>query len=438
MSEPILLLLVLLIVALLVTAYVLRPLIAGPARRDEPDAAAVALAVLRERRGELDAALAHLPPDSPERRAALAEFAMQAESELPSEHIASNPAAPAGSRQPRLAALIALALIVPTFGLYWLAGLPEAASPEVRAMREPASLEELIERVRIRLRDSPTDIEGWQMLGRAELARGNPQPAREAFDKALLLAPNNAQIKVDLADAIAQTQGAVLEGRPIALIREALASEPRNPKGLALAGAYEVRQGNTAAALANWKTLLTVLPPDTDQARQIVGLVADLEAGRTPQVGPAAAAAPTAPAAAETGGRQAAASGGAASADPGAGALSGRIQIDAALAGKLRPDDTLFVVARSLDAQGQPSGPPLAVLRARGADLPLSFTLDDRLAMGPMAKLSSVAPGTQVKVVARISRSGEAATRSGDLQGSSDPVKPGTSGMTIVISKEAP
>jgi cytochrome c-type biogenesis protein CcmH len=41
-------------------------------------------------------------------------------------------------------------------------------------------------------------------------------------------------------------------------------------------------------------------------------------------------------------------------------------------------------------------------------------------------------------VVARISRSGEAATRSGDLQGSSDPVKPGTSGMTIVISKEAP
>lgn len=438
MSEPILLLLVLLIVALLVTAYVLRPLIAGPARRDEPDAAAVALAVLRERRGELDAALAHLPPDSPERRAALAEFAMQAESELPSEHIASNPAAPAGSRQPRLAALIALALIVPTFGLYWLAGLPEAASPEVRAMREPASLEELIERVRTRLRDSPTDIEGWQMLGRAELARGNPQPAREAFDKALVLAPNNAQIKVDLADAIAQTQGAVLEGRPIALIREALASEPRNPKGLALAGAYEVRQGNTAAALANWKTLLTVLPPDTDQARQIVGLVADLEAGRTPQVGPAAAAAPTAPAAAETGSRQAAASGGAASADPGAGALSGRIQIDAALAGKLRPDDTLFVVARSLDAQGQPSGPPLAVLRARGADLPLSFTLDDRLAMGPMAKLSSVAPGTQVKVVARISRSGEAATRSGDLQGSSDPVKPGTSGMTIVISKEAP
>ena len=146
MSEPILLLLVLLIVALVVAAYVLQPLIAGPALRDEPDAAAVALAVLRERRSELDAALAHLPPDSPERRTALAEFAMQAESELPGEHRAANPTAPLSSRQPRLAALIALALIVPTFGLYWLAGLPEAASPELRAMREPASLEELIDR----------------------------------------------------------------------------------------------------------------------------------------------------------------------------------------------------------------------------------------------------------------------------------------------------
>jgi cytochrome c-type biogenesis protein CcmH len=159
-----------------------------------------------------------------------------------------------------------------------------------------------------------------------------------------------------------------------------------------------------------------VLPPDSDQARQIVGLVADLEAGRAPRVGPAAAA----------------------PADPAASALSGRIELAATLAAKLRPDDTLFIVARSLDAQGQPSGPPLAVLRARGADLPLAFTLDDRLAMSPMAKLSTVAPGTQVRVIARLSRSGEAATRSGDLLGNSNPVKPGTSGMKVVIGQEAP
>jgi cytochrome c-type biogenesis protein CcmH len=429
-SESILLLLALLLLALLVSAYVLRPLIARPASRSEPDAAAVALAVLRERRSELDAAIAHLPADSPERRAALAEFAMQAESELPGEPVDPNPAQAKPSRQPMLAALLALVLVVPTFGLYLLAGLPEAASPELRAMREPASIDELIDRLRTRLRDSPTDIEGWQMLGRAACAFPCASSAREAFDKALLLAPDNAQIKVDLADAIAQSQGSVLDGRPIALIREALVTEPRNPKGLALAGAYDVRQGNTAGALIHWKTLLTVLPPDSDQARQIVGLVADLEAGRAPRVGPPAAT-PSAPAGAD-------AQAPSASADPAASALSGRIELDPALAAKLRPDDTLFVVARSLDAQGQASGPPLAVLRARGADLPLAFTLDDRLAMSPMAKLSTVAPGAQVSVIARLSRSGEAATRSGDLLGNAGPVKPGTRGMKVVIGKEAP
>lgn len=433
MSESLLLLLALLLLALLVTAYVLRPLIARPATRAEPDAAGVALAVLRERRSELDAALAHLPADSPERRAALAEFAMQAESELPNETVDPNPAQAKPSRQPMLAALVALVLVVPTFGLYLLVGLPEAASPEFRAMREPASIEELIDRLRTRLRDSPADIDGWQMLGRAELAQGKAQAAREAFDKAILLAPDNAQIKVDLADAIAQTQGSVLDGRPIALIREALVTEPRNPKALALAGAYEVRQGNTAGALSNWKTLLTVLPPDSDQARQIVGLIADLEAGRAPRVSPATAT-PSAPA--DAGAKAPSAS--TASIDPSASALSGRIELDATLAPKLRPDDTLFVVARSLDAQGQPSGPPLAVLRARGADLPLAFTLDDRLAMSPMAKLSAVAPGATVSVIARLSRSGEAATRSGDMLGNSDPVKPGTRGMKVVIGKEAP
>lgn len=432
MSDSILLLLALLLLALVVTAYVLRPLITRPASRAEPDAAAVALAVLRERRSELDAALAHLPADSPERHAALAEFAMQAESELPNEAVDPNPARAKPSRQPMLAALVALVLVVPTFGLYLLVGLPEAASPEFRAMREPANLEELIDSLRTRLRDSPADIEGWQMLGRAELTQGKAQAAREAFDKALLLAPDNAQIKVDLADAIAQTQGSVLDGRPIALIREALVTEPRNPKALALAGAYEVRQGNTAGALSQWKTLLTVLPPDSDQARQIVGLVADLEAGRAPRVGPTTAT-PTANA-----GAPQAPSTSTVSIDPAASALSGRIELGAALAAKLRPDDTLFIVARSLDAQGQPSGPPLAVLRARGADLPLAFTLDDRLAMSPMAKLSTVAPGTQVRVIARLSRSGEAATRSGDLLGNSNPVKPGTSGMKVVIGQEAP
>ena len=83
MTAPILLLLLLCVVAALVGAYVLWPLLRRPPPAvPDADAAAVSRAVLRERRRELEASLAHLPPDAPERRAALAEFAAQAESEL--------------------------------------------------------------------------------------------------------------------------------------------------------------------------------------------------------------------------------------------------------------------------------------------------------------------------------------------------------------------
>jgi cytochrome c-type biogenesis protein CcmH len=430
-TAPILLLLLLCVVAALVGAYVLWPLLRRPPpAAPDADAAAVSRAVLRERRRELEASLAHLPPDAPERRAALAEFAAQAEGELSGGGSAG--AAPVAVRRPWAALALVLLLGVPSFVLYLLAGAPQAASPEMRAAREPANLDELAADLRARLATDPKALDGWRLLGRAELARGRPDAAREAFERALALAPDDAQARVDLADAMAQAQGAVLEGRPIELIREALKLDARNPKALALAGAYEVSRRDYAAAIGLWTRLLEVLPADSEQAKQVAGFVADLKAGRAPQVGPRDAA----PQAAPGGAPPPATAAGAAAAPAvagGPGALRGRIELERRLEGRPRPDDTLFVVARTIDDTGRPVGPPVAVLRARAGDLPLEFTLDDRMAMSPAARLSAVAPGTQVVVLARVSRSGEAGAKPGDLQGASAPVRPGASDLRVLI-----
>ena len=53
------------------------------------------------------------------------------------------------------------------------------------------------------------------------------------------------------------------------------------------------------------------------------------------------------------------------------------------------------------------------------ADLPVTVTLDDSVAMIPGMNLSSV---EQLEVVARISKSGRAAMQGGDLYGSVYPV----------------
>lgn len=406
MTAPILLLLLLLLVAVLVGTYVLWPLLRRPsAPAADADAAAVSRAVLRERRRELEASLAHLPADAPERRAALAEFAAQAESELTASGGATEAAAPAASRRPWAALALAVLLGVPTFALYLLSGAPQAASPEMRAAREPQNLDELADDLRARLAADPKALDGWRLLGRAELARGRPDAAREAYERALALAPDDAQARVDLADASAQAQGAVLEGRPIELIREALKLDARHPKALALAGAYEVSRRDYPAAIALWTRLLEVLPAESEQAKQIAGFVADLRAGRAPQAAVAG----------------------------GPGALRGRIELERGLAARLRPEDTLFVIARTLDETGRPAGPPVAVMRARAGDLPLEFTLDDRMAMSPATRLSAVAPGTRVVVLARVSRSGEAAAKAGDLQGASPPVLPGAGDLRILV-----
>ena len=93
--------------------------------------------------------------------------------------------------------------------------------------------------------------------------------------------------------------------------------------------------------------------------------------------------------------------------------------------------DTVFVFARAT------KGPrmPIAVQRARVADLPLAFKLDDATATSPASRLSSAA---EVRVEARVSRSGSATPGPGDLIGVGPVVRPGASDLSVVIDQRRP
>jgi cytochrome c-type biogenesis protein CcmH len=112
-------------------------------------------------------------------------------------------------------------------------------------------------------------------------------------------------------------------------------------------------------------------------------------------------------------------------------AISGRVSLAPALADKVQPTDTVFVFARN----PQGSRMPLAVQRAKVADLPLNFKLDDSMAMSPEAKLSSAA---EVRIEVRISRSGSATPGAGDLVGVGPLVKPGASQVAVQIDQVRP
>jgi len=101
------------------------------------------------------------------------------------------------------------------------------------------------------------------------------------------------------------------------------------------------------------------------------------------------------------------------------------------IAGRVKGGETVFIYAR---AEGG-SRMPLAIVRASAKSLPLTFALDDTMAMSPQATLSSAAA---VRVEARVSASGNAAPQPGDLVGTSAVVKPGARDIAIVIDKVLP
>ncbi|MCP4407677.1 MAG: hypothetical protein GY807_07930 [Gammaproteobacteria bacterium] len=108
------------------------------------------------------------------------------------------------------------------------------------------------------------------------------------------------------------------------------------------------------------------------------------------------------------------------------------VDLDPSLKGHTKLDDPLFVFAQAVD--GPPM--PLAVVRKQVKDLPLKVTLDDSMAMMPAMRLSNF---PEVRIGARISKTGDAKPQSGDLYGeaSSVPVN-GKEVVRITISKKIP
>ena len=143
-----------------------------------------------------------------------------------------------------------------------------------------------------------------------------------------------------------------------------------------------------------------MLPADSDDRRRIGALIAQADAKAAPDT-------PQPPAA-------------------GGASISGQVVLDGALSGKVAPTDTLFVYAKAID--GPPM--PLAAIRARAGDLPLSFTLDDGSAMAQGMALSKFA---RVKVVARISRLGSPQSQPGDIEGVVADVAVGSGDVRVVM-----
>jgi len=110
--------------------------------------------------------------------------------------------------------------------------------------------------------------------------------------------------------------------------------------------------------------------------------------------------------------------------------VSGTVSLDKRFSDRVQSDATLFIYAKAADSPG----PPLAVLRTTVGAWPVSFRLDDSMAMIPSRRLSQF---DRIVIEARISRSGQATPATGDLYVTSPVLHPapGTR-LALVINRE--
>jgi cytochrome c-type biogenesis protein CcmH len=389
-----------LIVAL---ALVLPPLLRGGSLASDPAAAA------RRRMKVLQEALDTGVLSKKEFAAKKAELGSQLPGTLDS---------PAPRSRSAFVAAVAVALLLPAGAivLYRIVGEPRALDPAsipppaAQAPTEHAGqdMDQAIAKLAEKLKQNPDDVAGWTLLGRAYLETEHFSEARDALKHAHDLAPNEPDVNVAYAEAMTLAgESHRIDGEAKALIDAALKADPQNQRGLWLLGVSAYQDSDYNGAIGTWNRLLALLPADSTVIQSVKTQIARAEAerdGREPPAEPTTAV--SAESTASTVPAQSAPSAAPGSEGP---HLTVKVALDAKLAAKAAPGDTVFVYAKA--ASGPPM--PLAVQRLKVEQLPATVTLTDGMGMLPNMKLSQF---PQVIVGARISKSGNAIAQSGDLQ----------------------
>jgi cytochrome c-type biogenesis protein CcmH len=315
-----------------------------------------------------------------------------------------------------------LLLLIPLFsiGLYNHLGQPQLINQSSllsefnnanSSEEKLASVEKMLTQLEQRLINEPDDVDGWLMLTNSYSTLERYPEALRAVDNLYRLRNNDPTVLIRYADIMSLANGGIYAGKPTELINEALKLDPENANGLWLAGLAASERGDINDAVNYWKRLIPKLEEDSkpqQQIKEFIQLAINQVDGEQKDDGQLENSPTT--------------------------SQEHRIQINVSLSPELinevNDEDTVFIYAHAI------SGPPMpiAILHKKVSDLPIDAILDDSSAMIPNNKLSL---HEQVKLTARISKSGNAKPEPGDLYGSMDSVKTNQNKpLSLIISNK--
>lgn len=276
-------------------------------------------------------------------------------------------------------------LMVVAAALYWQFGAIQ--DMQIRSLLETpdqASGPTLRRALVNRLGQRDDNLYYWMLLARIEQEAGQGAAAVQAYRRALALAPDDAEVNAELAQAIFVDSDQHITEEATSLVSRALALDPDNGLALELAGVAAFSQADYSNAVTYWQRALSLLPPDSGNARALQAGVAKAVSLQ------------------------------------GTNAEAALLTVQVNLAEALRdpslsPTSLVYVYARQW--QGPPM--PLVAQRYTVADLPVEVNFTDAMSLAASRKLSAV---DQIEVIVRVALSGSLQAVSGDLEGRIGPL----------------
>lgn len=267
--------------------------------------------------------------------------------------------------------------------LYTVVGTPRALDPAERAM--PETLADAVTQLQAELDRDPNQIDGWRLLARALLAQNDLSGAMNAYDRALKLAPDDADVLTEAAETRARSRDdRGFDDESVSMLQHALAQQPHHQRARWFLGIAQRQAGDAAAAVATWQPLLSQVDAATALTLRPQINAARVDAGLEPLPDDAPVAASPVK-------------------------ITVSVSLDPRFAMQYPDGASLFVIARQTD--GSPV--PVAVKKLQAGAFPLTVVLDDNDSLMPTVKLSEL---QQVQLSARVSASGDAMPRSGDFE----------------------
>ncbi|KFF83574.1 c-type cytochrome biogenesis protein CcmI [Pseudomonas syringae] len=366
-------------------SFLLIPLLRGHRAQREEDRTALNVALYQERLSELQVQQEQGVLSVAQLQAARAEAAR----ELLADTEGAEPARTSRLGKPLL---VLAALLVPVLGLagYLQLGASDRVELSREFARPPTSLADMTQRLERSVQAQPDSAENLYFLARSYMAQNRPGDAAQMFERSVALAGRQPELLGQWAQALYFASGKHFTPQVQALTDEALQADPKEVTSLGLLGIAAFETQRYQAAVDYWTRLLAALPADDASRSALEGGIARARDNLAKRVANAAPA-------------------------PAVKAKSIKIHVElaAALQGKVRPNDSVFIFARAINGPAA----PLAVKRITVADLPADVELSDADAMMPQLNLSNFA---QVQLVARVSRAGQPTT--GEWVGRSQPL----------------